>query len=175
VACFSARLKLCPSGKSGFWVTAADGRGFFRRRHSGDAIKESRRGGMPGLTNLRQGSGMTPDSGKTVLGSGVGRCYRQLPVRERVRREAASCRNRILIKRYSRSVIGYKRCDFFLSRSTLVEVTLSGCHCVCNPSVSVSLITSNTTCEAGRDQNPAKFLPGLGHTVPHLASMRSVV
>jgi hypothetical protein len=48
-------------------------------------------------------------------------------------------------------------------------------HCVCNPSVSVSLITSNATCEGGRDQNPAKFLPGLGHTVPHLASIRSVV
>src|SRR5580658_4333335 len=48
-------------------------------------------------------------------------------------------------------------------------------HCVCNPSVSVSLITSNATCEAGRDQNPAKFFPGLGHTFPHLASIRSVV
>ena len=68
---------------------------------------------MPGLTNLRQGSGVTPDSGNTVLRSGVGRSYRQLPVRERVRREAASCRNRLLIKRYSRSGIGYRRCDFF--------------------------------------------------------------
>jgi hypothetical protein len=48
-------------------------------------------------------------------------------------------------------------------------------HCVCNPSVSVSLITSNATCEAGRDQNPATFLPGLGQTLPHLASIRSVV
>jgi hypothetical protein len=94
-------------------VTAFDRRGFFWRRHSGDGIKKSRRGGMPGLTNLRQGSGVTPDSGNTVLRSGVGRSYRQLPVRERVRREAASCRNRLLIKRYSRSGIGYRRCDFF--------------------------------------------------------------
>src|ERR1700733_2790407 len=48
-------------------------------------------------------------------------------------------------------------------------------HCVCNPSDSVCLITTHPTWEAGRDQNPAKFLPSLGHLVPHFARICSVV
>ena len=41
--------------------------------------KKSRRGGMVGLTNLRQGSGVSPDSVKTVLRSRLGLNCGQLP------------------------------------------------------------------------------------------------
>jgi hypothetical protein len=60
--------------------------------------KASRRGGMLGLLNLRQGSGVPPDSGKTVLRSRLGRNYRQLPTSERPREPPAvpkSSANRI--------------------------------------------------------------------------------
>jgi hypothetical protein len=45
--------------------------------------KKSRRGGMLGVLDLRQGSGVPPDGGKTVLRSRLGRNYRQLPTSER--------------------------------------------------------------------------------------------
>jgi hypothetical protein len=49
--------------------TAVDGIGFLLRRDSGDANKKSRRGGMLGQADFGQGSGVPPDSGKTILRS----------------------------------------------------------------------------------------------------------
>jgi hypothetical protein len=48
-------------------------------------------------------------------------------------------------------------------------------QCDCRPAVSVSETTTQLTWEAGRDQKPATFLPGLGHLTPHFATILSVV
>jgi hypothetical protein len=57
--------------------------------------KKSRRGGMLGLLNLRQGSGVTPDSDETVLRSRLGQNYGNCRPASGPR-EATGCRNRLL-------------------------------------------------------------------------------
>jgi hypothetical protein len=57
--------------------------------------KKSRRGGMLGLPYLGQGSGVTPDSDKTVLRSRLGQNYGNCRPASGPR-EATGCRNRLL-------------------------------------------------------------------------------
>ena len=76
--------------------------------------KKSRRGGMLGLLYLRQGSGVTPDSGKTVLRSRLGLNYGQLPASELAPR-TCRCRNRLMTG-YGACGIGSSRRNSFLSR-----------------------------------------------------------
>jgi hypothetical protein len=59
-------------------------------------LKNSAVAGIPGLANLRQGSGVTPDSGKTVLRSGV---VRELP--ETAGQRARPPRSRLLPKSFA--------------------------------------------------------------------------
>ena len=55
-----------------------------------ECIKNPAGAGWLDCDILRQGSSVTPDSGKTVLRSRLGRNYRQLPTSERYAR-AARC------------------------------------------------------------------------------------
>jgi hypothetical protein len=84
--------------------------------------KKSRDGGMLGLTDFRQGSGVTPDSGNTVLRSGV---VRKLP--ETAGQGARPPRSRLLPKSFAIKMpaLGFDTgaLSVFLIRSTLPEVT----------------------------------------------------
>jgi hypothetical protein len=88
--------------------------------------KKSRRGGMLGLLNLRQGSAVPPDSSKTVLRSRLGRNYRQLPTSERYAR-AARCADIVCQQDTSRGGIGSSRRDLVLASPVIVLEVTFGC------------------------------------------------
>jgi hypothetical protein len=120
--------------------------------------RNSRGGGMLGSADLRQGSGVTPDSGKTVLRSGLagklaeaagqGACAEKLRPAEIV-----------FVYRCTRSGVCYRGRDVFLNRSTLAEVTFVFYSPTFKPSPKVKPPQSLLTNSGGETQ-VSKAKPG---------------